>query len=271
MHYNQFMNDSHSICLLALVFSLSLPLAAKEAEVVTLAAGEWMPYISESLPHNGPVARVVTEAFALEGIRVKYVFRPWSRAYAEAAKDLAHGTLVWSMSGKPTDRTRRFHQSAVLFHGQSVFFHRKNFPFQWRGEQSLAGLRMGGTAGYEYFFDRSPLLNIDKSASTDAQNFHKLLAGRFDVFPLNLDVGLSIMRTDLTPEEASVLTWDPRPYNIAHYHILFNRKNPANVRYVALFDRGLKRLRASGKYEQYMQGFTQEGKPGGVEKAMREL
>ena len=263
------MNDSRPLCLLALVSILSPPLAAKGAEVVTLIAGEWVPYLSESLPDNGPVARVVTEAFALEGITVKYLFRPWNRAYAEAAQDLAHGTLVWSMSGKPTDRTRRFHQSAVLFYGQSVFFHRKNFPFQWRGEQSLKGLRMGGTAGYEYFFDRSPLLNIDKSASTDAQNFHKLLAGRFDVFPLNLDVGLSIMKTDLTPQEASVLTWDPRPYNIAHYHILFNRKNPANTRHVALFDRGLKRLRESGRYDQVMRGFTQEGKFGSSEKKIR--
>ena len=263
------MNDSRPLCLLALVSILSPPLAAKGAEVVTLIAGEWVPYLSESLPDNGPVARVVTEAFALEGITVKYLFRPWNRAKAEAAQDLAHGTLVWSMSGKPTDRTRRFHQSAVLFYGQSVFFHRKNFPFQWRGEQSLKGLRMGGTAGYEYFFDRSPLLNIDKSASTDAQNFHKLLAGRFDVFPLNLDVGLSIMKTDLTPQQASVITWDPRPYNIAHYHILFNRINPANSRHVALFDRGLKRLRESGRYDQVMRGFTQEGRLGGLEKELR--
>lgn len=263
------MDDSRSRCLLALVSFLSLPLAAREVAVVTLIAGEWVPYLSETLPHNGPVARVVAEAFALEGIQVKYLFRPWNRAYAEAANDLAHGTLVWSMSGKPTDRTRRFHQSAVLFHGQSVFFHRKNFPFQWQGEQSLKGLRMGGTAGYEYFFDRSPLLNIDKSASTDAQNFHKLLAGRFDVFPLNLDVGLSIMKTDLTPEQASVITWDPRPYNIAHYHILFNKRNPANTRHVALFDRGLKRLRESGRYDHLMRGFTQAGRPGSVEKEMR--
>ena len=263
------MDDSRSRCTLALVSFLALPVAASEAEVVTLIAGEWLPYLSVSLPDNGPVARVVTEAFALEGIHVRYSFRPWNRAYAEAAKDMAHGTLVWSMSGKQTERTRLFHQSAVLFYGQSVFFHRKNFPFQWRGEQSLKGLRVGGTAGYEYFFDRSPLLNIDKSASTDAQNFHKLLAGRFDVFPLNLDVGLSIMKTELTPQEASVLTWDPRPYNIAHYHILFNKKNPANARHVALFDRGLKRLRESGRYDQVMRGFTQEGKPGSLEKEMR--
>nr|WP_315396078.1 hypothetical protein [uncultured Duganella sp.] len=254
------MNDQRFACLLSLLSVLSAPFAAEPEESVTLSGGEWPPFISEGLPGNGPVARVVTEAFALEGVKVNYLFRPWNRAYAEAVNGVTHGTLVWSLSGKETDRTRRFHASAVLFYGQSVFFHRKNFPFTWRGERTLAGLRMGGTAGYEYFFDRSALLNIDKSASSDAQNFHKLLGGRFDVFPLNLDVGLSLMRTELSPEQASTLTWDPRPYNIAHYHILFNRKNPANQRYVALFDRGLKKLRDSGKYGQIMQGFKQDGK-----------
>ena len=78
------------------------------------------------------------------------------------------------------------------------------------------------------------------------------LGGRFDLFPADLYVGLGIMRRILTPERATRLTWDPQPYNVTAYHLLLNRKNPANPRYLALFNRGLKKLRDSGKYAQYM-------------------
>lgn len=239
---------------LAAASLLSSPLFCRAEQVVTLTGGEWLPYISQTLPHYGPIARIVTEAFALEGVRVNYVFRPWSRAFAEAANDLAHGSAVWSVSTDDSDRVRLFHRSEIVFNSQSVFFHLKSYPFQWRGERSLADMRIGGTAGYEYQFDKATLLRMDRSATTDALNFNKLLVGRFDVFPANLDVGLWIMRTNLSPQQAALIAWDPRPFHLAHYHLLLNKKNPANQRYMALFNRGLKRLRDSGKYAQYMEG-----------------
>lgn len=233
----------------------TLMMAACEAsadEVITLTSGEWLPYLSERAPHHSVVSRIVTEAFALEGVRVNYIFRPWSRAYAEALGGGAHGTVVWSVAGNDTARKRDFHASAVVFEGRSVFFHRKDYPFRLRDTGRLAGLRIGGTAGYEYRFEKYPGIVIDRSAATDELNFQKLLGGRFDLFPTDLYVGLDIMRRILTPEQAARLTWDPQPYEVTAYHLLLNRKNPANSRYLALFNRGLKKLRDSGKYAQYM-------------------
>ena len=57
----------------------TLMMAACEAsadEVITLTSGAWLPYLSECAPHHGVVSRIVTEAFALEGVRVNYIFRP---------------------------------------------------------------------------------------------------------------------------------------------------------------------------------------------------
>lgn len=255
------MNVRRTACTLAAATFLSSPLVCGAEEVITLTGGEWLPYISQTLPHYGPIARVVTEAFALEGVRVKYVFRPWNRAFAEAANDLAHGSAVWSVSSDDSDRVRLFHRSEIVFNSQSVLFHLKSYPFQWRGGRALADMRIGGTAGYEYQFDKATLSRMDRSAPTDALNFNKLLVGRFDVFPANLDVGLWIMRTDLSPQQAALIAWDARPFHVAHYHLLLNKKNPANQRYMALFNRGLKRLRASGKYAQYTDGIVQGVQP----------
>jgi polar amino acid transport system substrate-binding protein len=229
---------------------LLLSIAARAGDVITLTSGEWMPYISERAPHYGPISRIITEAFALEGVRVNYVFRPWSRAYVEAVSGGANGTVVWSTSERDTDRMRNFHFSDVIFEGKSVFFYRRTFEWNRR---SLAGVRLGGTAGYEYLFDKDPLLTIDRTAPSDELNFRKLAAGRFDVFPANLDVGRYILREELTPEQALQVTWDPKPYNITPYHLLLNKKDPSSRRYMALFNKGLKKLKESGKYAEYMQ------------------
>ena len=226
---------------------------ARAGEVITVTSSEWLPYTSEHLPHYGPLSRIISEAFALEGVEVRYVFRPWSRAYAEAAADMSNGSILWSTSGRDSDRQRRFYFSDVVFDGQSVLFHLKSYPFRWTGYEQLAGVRMGGTAGYEYTFDKYPYIQMDRSAVSDELNFRKLAAGRFDVFPANLDVGREIMRTALTPEQAARITWDPNPYNITHYHLMLNKRNKDNRRYVDLFNKGLRRLKESGKYTEYLQ------------------
>ena len=235
---------------LAVAGLLLLSAGVYAAEVLTLTSGEWQPYMSEKSPHYGPVSRIVTEAFALEGVQVRYLFRPWSRAYAEAANGSANGTIVWSASRRDTDRRRSFLISDAVFEGQSVFFHLKTL--QWDG-RSLERVRLGGTAGYEYLFDKNPRLKIDRTAATDELNFRKLVAGRFDVFPANLDVGRHIMRQELSPEQAALLTWDPKPYNITQYYLLLSKKDPASRRYLALFNKGLRRLKESGKYAEYLQ------------------
>lgn len=245
-----------SLCfpgLMATGCMLALAAGVDAAEVVTLTNSEWLPYTSQQLPHYGPLSRIVTEAFALEGVEVRYVFRPFGRAYAEAATDYAHGSILWSTSGRDSDRQRRFMFSDVVFDGQSVLFHLKRYPFRWQGYPQLAGVRMGGTAGYEYTFDRYPYIQMDRTAVTDEANFRKLAAGRLDVFPANLDVGRAILRNVLAPEQAQLITWDPNPYNITRYHLMLNKLNKDNPRYLALFNRGLKRLRDSGKYDEYLQ------------------
>ncbi|MRW88467.1 transporter substrate-binding domain-containing protein [Duganella sp. FT80W] len=235
----------------ALAALLALCSGVRANDVITLTSGEWLPYMSPSLPHYGPLSRIVSEAFALEGVEVRYVFRPWSRAYVEATAHGVNGSMVWSVSPRDSERRLRFYLSDTVLDGQSVFFHLKSYPFRWAGYTQLVGVRLGGTAGYEYAFDRYPGMRVDRAAASDEQNFVKLAAGRFDVFPANLDVGRQILR-GLPAEQAERITWDPHPYNITHYYLLLNKVNADNQRYLALFNRGLRRLKASGKYAEYL-------------------
>ena len=69
-------------------------------ESILLSTGEWPPFISVTLKQKGFAARIVTEAFELEGIKVEYQFRPWARAYDEALYEKVDGTVFWSRKPK---------------------------------------------------------------------------------------------------------------------------------------------------------------------------
>jgi len=229
--------------------ALAAPLAW--AETITLSNGEWLPYMSETLPYNGAISRIVSEAFALEGITVNYVFRPWPRAYAEAQRGLVNGSVVWSIGDGTSERARDFLYSDPVLEAQSVFFHRKDYKFRWTKDEDLAGVRIGGVAGYEYRFEGIPGIHLDR-APTEELNLRKLVAGRIDVVPASLDVGRYILRTRFKPEEAALIAVAPGRYNITQYRLIMRRADSANAGFIARFNRGLRKLKESGRYDQYM-------------------
>lgn len=232
---------------LCLALVLALAQARLRAEEITLTNGEWLPYQSEHLPHYGVLSRIVTEAFALEGVTVRYVFRPWPRALAEAKSGAAQGSIVWSEGAPGSSRMRDFHFSDLVFESQSVFFHLKSMSFNWSTYADLLPYKIGGVAGYEYRFQSIPGMKIDRAA-TDELCMRKLLAGRFDLFPSSLDVGMYLLRTRFSAQEAARVTIHKGAYSSTRYHLLLPRTLPGSERYLELFNKGLKKLKDSGRY-----------------------
>ena len=71
------------------VLFISLSGSSYAQQTVRLAVGEWEPYVSQNLPQKGLIARIITEAFALEGVKVELGFFPWARAKALAKQYFA--------------------------------------------------------------------------------------------------------------------------------------------------------------------------------------
>lgn len=78
-----------------LLFCALLLASASAAESVRLTNGEWPPYLGERLPHHGVASRIVAEAFALEGIEVRWEFHPWARSLKMAGQGERDGSAVW--------------------------------------------------------------------------------------------------------------------------------------------------------------------------------
>ncbi|MEX6504146.1 substrate-binding periplasmic protein [Pseudomonas zhanjiangensis] len=237
-------------CLLLVILLLS-GLAA--AQPIQLTTGEWPPFHGERLPYQGVATRIVSEAFALEGIEVQWQFLPWARALQMAALGQRSGSAVWRRN---PERERLFFYSEPILTTQNYLFHRKQLDFDWQTLADLRGLRLGATRGYFYghAFEQAEaagLLNVQR-INSDEVAFRQLLGGRIDLFPLSRVVALHLLSERFTAAERARLSFHPKPLSSHRQYLLLSRQVEGNAALIQRFNRGLARLQASGKVARYL-------------------
>ncbi|MBU3953398.1 MAG: transporter substrate-binding domain-containing protein [Proteobacteria bacterium] len=218
-------------------------------ETIRLTTGEWPPFISKDLKHNGFVMRVIKESFAIEGINVEYKFFPWGRA----EKLVENG--VWDgLALQP--ESPNYLNSDVVAEDRLVFFHLKNFRFDWSETKDLEKIVIGGVLANTYGENITKMENANKISidrvPKEYQNFKKMLLGRIDIFPVGLEFGYSILHKKFNDQQIEKITYHPKPLRISYYRLALSKKNERNKRMLQLFNQGLKKLKTSGKYDQYL-------------------
>ncbi|RMF16650.1 MAG: amino acid ABC transporter substrate-binding protein [Gammaproteobacteria bacterium] len=251
-----------ALAIVTLLLALSTQLPARGAEVIRLTNGEWPPYQSPELPHYGAASWLAQRAFEIEGYQVEYSFFPWNRAYYMAQTGQYDGSLIWSYS---EERAKHFIYSDPFLYTNTVFFFNREKPIDWDRWEDLQGLIIGATSGYHYgtAFDeaeRKGIFTVDR-VSSDELNLKKLIAGRIDAFPLSLDVGRYMLRTQFNDIERGRLDWHPKPLRKTAYHLIISRKSPRAQELVDAFNRGVAKLKASGEYERIMQSVLESIRP----------
>ncbi|PKF63531.1 amino acid ABC transporter substrate-binding protein [Psychromonas sp. psych-6C06] len=230
-----------------------IPSGAYAKDKVIIAVGEYPPLVSEHLKHYGVTARIVVEAFALEGVDVEYKFTNWARAFHlvnEGAAD-AIGPIL-----KNKERQTVYDFSDSMLYETQVFFHIKSTDFTWHRIEDLKRFEIGATIAYSYgrAFDIAATtgeISVQRVPS-DLQNFKKLFNDRIDIFPQSIDVGYYMLQTEF-PSKTTLVTHHPHFVNQSDNYLAFSKKNPRSQHYLTLFNRGLATLKATGKYEQYFQ------------------
>lgn len=246
---------THSLVLM--MFLISVPcfagnVSADRGNTIVIANGEWLPFLSEKLKNYGVFAHIITESFASEGITVVYKWRPWKRAYKSTLKGKFHATATWV----PTpERKKAFYYSDTILVNSKVFFYIKTHPFDWDTVNDLKNLRIGGVLGYTYgdLFDKAEedgKISVER-VPTEMQNFKKLLAGRIQIYPQELEIGYGYI-CEFPPDQACLFTHHPMPIMETTHHLIFSKNVQANRRFVDLFNKGLLKLKESGKYDAYL-------------------
>ncbi|AOE86868.1 substrate-binding periplasmic protein [Pseudomonas sp. TCU-HL1] len=223
------------------------------AEEVRLTNGEWAPYLGAKLPHQGVASRIVEEAFALEGIQVRWEFYPWARSMHLAERGERTGTAVWLRS---PERELRFYISEPVVESTYYFFHRKGHPVDWNQVTDLKGVRLGGALGYDYGADfqqaeRDGTIQVTR-LSGEEQALRMVLAGRLDAFPMDKVVAFALLNDRFSSAERARISFHPHPVRSDSLHLMLSREVPGNAELIARFNRGLAQLQDSGKVAQYL-------------------
>ncbi|MGL1903221.1 MAG: transporter substrate-binding domain-containing protein [Fibrobacterales bacterium] len=225
------------------------PLLAQNS--ISIAVGEWDPYISKDLKNDGVIAQIIVEAFELEGITVQFEYEPWQRALLEVEHGTKDATPGWS---PVEERKTHFYFTDSFMDESMVFFHLKDTLFDWQTINDLSGKALGGVYYYNYLdefekAEKSGLITVDRTSS-ELLNFKKLLSGRISAFPVDLNFGYSLIHKNFTPEQAARLTHHKTPLYSEPVVMLMSKKVPNNKRLLTLFNKGLKSLKKSGRFKE---------------------
>lgn len=224
-----------------------------QAQSVCITNGEWPPYMGKNLTDYGPVSAIIEQAFALEGIEVRWQFYPWARAMLAAENGQCDGTAVWSSTA---DRRKNFYFSQPITDNQTYFLYRKNSPFDWQSIEDLHGLSIGGTIGYDYGPAFQEAVNTGAIQITrlpdEKLGISMLLANRLDVFPIDRLVAQSILLRDFTAEQRDSLAFHPLPLRTDPLYLLLSRKVAGNLTLLEHFNHGLQQLKENGTYDRLM-------------------
>ena len=233
-------------------FAWATPLHANEPEPLTISVGDWPPFFVEDEPGQGSVAQLVRDVFAEQGYDVTFHFLPWKRAYREAAIGERDATAIWMYK---EERENDFVYSDAVMKERFVLFHRNDQPIKWDSLEDLAGLTLGASIGYSYGpeFDAAVedgTLTVERESSTEL-NIRKLLFGRIDAFPEEINVGYYILRRETDQPDTRQITHHPRALLENESFLLFPRNAPNTDKLLAAFNEGLQAFRDSGRYNRY--------------------
>lgn len=251
-----------TLLLLLLIFT-TVPVAVvadkPTSNVVQISTEEYPPFTTKNLKHYGLMSHIVTEAFLLENIKVEYTFFPAARSFSTAEHGQVDGTLPWA---ERAGREINFlYSDPILDVGWERFFFKKNSMVNWdprvRDYSALKGLTVGAIISYDYGdefrkAEENKVFDVIRLSSL-AQLFNMLLSDRIDILISKELVAEYTLQTEFTHEQAA--QFDSRPENIAppsYDYLLFSKKKPTAKYYLNALNSGLRKLHASGKFDEFL-------------------
>ena len=140
-----------------------------------------------------------------------------------------------------------------------IFFHRKDYVFDWKTMDDLKTVEVGATIGYFYGeafkkAEESGKVKVQRAAQ-DLLNFKKLLIGRIQIFVIEKNVGLWLLLNNFTSEEIMLLTYHSHPVNDRTHHLILSRAVNRNNRLIEEFNKELNILKETGRYDQFIEEF----------------
>lgn len=233
---------------------MALPaISSSEDRVIKISTGDWPPFISENMQYHGIAARIITESFELQNIKVEYSWFPWQRTYNNVRYGNWDASAIWAVT---EERSQHLLFSDPVIKNITVLFFNKDKLVEWKSFEDLSGLIIGATNSYFYGeefqqAEASGLITVERT-SIESSNFKKLKAGRIDAVIAEVDTGYDIMHRIFEPEIIESIVASPKVVASFTNHLVISKKLDDGEGLLSSFNKGLKKLTESGKVEQYL-------------------
>lgn len=220
------------------------------ADTITIRADAWCPYTCEPKSDKpGYLIEIAKRVFEAAGHKVDYRLLPWPRAVSEVRK----GAYTAIAGGGAAD-TPGFALTQPMGEAITELAFRKGEKVDYKGPDSLKGLRLGAPAGVVSWgagIDEYVAAHKDDPKSVD-------MSGGEDAYEVNLKKLLA-KRVDVIVDDGNVLGWLTRRLGVAakietitvltenDVYIAFSPANGKSAEYAALLDQGVEKLRATGE------------------------
>jgi len=233
----------------ALLLGIILLSIASRAWAIDVVTGiDYPPYVDETLPQGGLATDIVRAAYGAAEIETTVRYLPWKRGYDATLRGEFAATFPYLRNA---EREHDFLFSAPLYPLRLMLFHLTSNGFVYTGLDSLKGkttcIELGGMP------QRSILSLIEAGEVTlvetkDILSCVRMMgAGRVDFLIVNEQVGKTAVRDAALP--AGTIHMVERPYALMSQYLLIPRNAPDAMRQLEIFNKGLDRLKASGRYD----------------------
>lgn len=221
---------------------------------VTLTIHDYPPFMGQQLPHGGLLTRLVREAFKLGDVEVTLENVSSNRAITGIVKGFYDGGFGWAHTAE-RDRSLLYSSNSI-YTFRMVFFQRRGAQIAWRSLADLSRYQIGATLGDFYSAEFSRLkdggtLHVQEAAS-DAYNMRKLVVGRVDLFPMELEAGKYLIEASLTPAQQLSLEAQENVFSAVPTYLVLRRDLPHAQELIERFDRGYRQLADSGQLARLM-------------------
>lgn len=213
---------------------------------IEAAADYWPPYTDPAAAEGGIAVEIVRRAFQEVGYILAVDHLPWLRAKVMAK---SHQYDIILDFWRTEERAEEFLFSHPYLTNRIVFIKRRDDPFQYRNWEDLADKRIGVIRGYGYSdaFLNAPDIHRISNVSFH-QNILMLLHHRLDLV-IEARAAAEAMLRAADPALLHRIEFCEPPLIVKALHIGVSRNHPAAERIIELFNRGLKSLRNSGRYD----------------------
>lgn len=235
--------------------------AMPRAETITIGAeDDWPPYsyrVAGQTEPQGLTPRLVRQAFASQGVSVRFRVVPFARCMMEAEK----GTLVacFNVSRTAANQALYHWHPTPMFEEELAIFARRSPdtspPMRQLGLDDLHGSSVGITVGYTYPTDfmRDPAIRRIE-ATSDRSLLRMLAAGRVDHALVNTLPAYH--RVAHVPELQGRVA-RVGSLRVDGFWLSFSKAHADGARLAGVFEQGLQSLRRSGEHARLLASLQQ--------------